>query len=214
MKKSKKFKILFWSQESKKTIIQIFPIFNEKVAGNPGISSETTRESGRLPNRVPGRGYRAGYSAGYIRCWIPGWIPGQIPGRISGWISSWISGRISGRTSGWISGQTSGQRSGWTSGQTSSWTPCQTSGGTSGWTSGWTSRRISGYHLLTYDLALRNFIMPPAAGRVNPTSSIRDLSHLLTRQHRIVSRVLLVVGVNPICPQNRTAGTVRRVELF
>ena len=33
------------SRESKKTIFTIFPGFFIKMAGNPGISSETTRES-------------------------------------------------------------------------------------------------------------------------------------------------------------------------
>ena len=42
LKKSKKFKILFWSRESEKPIFTIFPeILREKIR-NTGISSETT----------------------------------------------------------------------------------------------------------------------------------------------------------------------------
>ena len=54
LKKSKKFKMLFWSRESIKPIFMIFPdFFYEKWAGNLGITSETTWES-RV--RRPGRG--------------------------------------------------------------------------------------------------------------------------------------------------------------
>ena len=54
IKNHQNFKILFWSQESKK---QIFTIFQKKItkkwAGNLGISSETTWESRvRRPENV------------------------------------------------------------------------------------------------------------------------------------------------------------------
>ena len=52
IKNHKKFKILFWSRESKKTMFRIFRDFLRKkirnteiVVGNPRISSETTRET-------------------------------------------------------------------------------------------------------------------------------------------------------------------------
>ena len=55
-KNHQKFKILFWSRESKKPIFTIFPeIFYEKMGWNTGITSETTgtREP-RVRRRAPG----------------------------------------------------------------------------------------------------------------------------------------------------------------
>ena len=62
MKKSQKFKVLFWSRESKKPIFTIFRnFFMKKWAGNLGISSETTWESRvrRRPARPAGPGLSA-----------------------------------------------------------------------------------------------------------------------------------------------------------
>ena len=44
IKNHQNFKILFWSQESEKTIFMIFPaLFTKKWAGNPGMESRVRR---------------------------------------------------------------------------------------------------------------------------------------------------------------------------